>query len=367
MVRFFTHLVLVLRMLSLPVPDGAANAIIQAYLQILEQEGNDGLVAMYAACLREGNGEDSYARFLRAMDPSASKEARAEALARARQHNLNVATIASETVRLILEEAFATIPALSTSQPDVTSFTTGLSDRDVYLIRSIEWLTMMPETMEEALVKSNAIARYFLALGQAGAAQALLKTLPAGISRARGAHDDDDDDDDALEHEQYQQLFGVFACHELVDEVLARAPKTTATKLEQHNWRKSLHTAIERTHRTTLDLLTSDWLRFDLVPIYQQQERSAELARIRQIFIPDLVLRLHSLLFTHRSLFPVLLQQALDLSKIVAAEDNHVYEEFLERDGEPYRLIAYLDKIREAGLAAVQSGSGSAFAVAVGL
>lgn len=101
-----------------------------------------------------------------------------EALSRAKQHKLNVAVIAKEVVRLILEEAFAvsptsvrvsslaynaqTIPSLSSDQPDVANFVTGLSERDVYLIRSIEWLTMMPETMDEALVKSNDVARYFL-------------------------------------------------------------------------------------------------------------------------------------------------------------------------------------------------------------
>lgn len=65
LLRFYTHLVLVLRSLGRPVPDGAANIILQAYLSILEQGGDHNLVAMYAACLREGSGEESYARFLR--------------------------------------------------------------------------------------------------------------------------------------------------------------------------------------------------------------------------------------------------------------------------------------------------------------
>lgn len=46
------------------------------------------------------------------MDPSATKEARLEALNRAKQHNLDIASIARETVRLTLEEAFAVSLAL---------------------------------------------------------------------------------------------------------------------------------------------------------------------------------------------------------------------------------------------------------------
>lgn len=42
-----------------------------------------------------------------AMDPSTTKEARREALLRAKQHNLDVGVIAKETVRMVLENAFA--------------------------------------------------------------------------------------------------------------------------------------------------------------------------------------------------------------------------------------------------------------------
>jgi len=57
------------------------------------------------------------------------------------------------------------------------------------------------------------------ALGHAGAAQALLKTLPAGI-----AGQDDDQNYHALEHEHFGMIFRVFAAHEMVDDVLSRQP-----------------------------------------------------------------------------------------------------------------------------------------------
>ena len=54
------------------------------------------------------------------------------------------------------------VPALSRIQPDVASLATGLDERDVYLIRSVEWLTFLVETADEALIKSNAVGRYLL-------------------------------------------------------------------------------------------------------------------------------------------------------------------------------------------------------------
>lgn len=41
------------------------------------------------------------------MDSNATRETRFAALQRAKQHNLDVAVIATETVRMILEDAFA--------------------------------------------------------------------------------------------------------------------------------------------------------------------------------------------------------------------------------------------------------------------
>lgn len=73
LVRFYVHLILTLRSLGQAVPDTDANIIIQAYLDILKETGNQNLVAMYAACLREGSGEVSYARFLRGKFESTAR------------------------------------------------------------------------------------------------------------------------------------------------------------------------------------------------------------------------------------------------------------------------------------------------------
>ena len=136
--------------------------------------------------------------------------------------------------------------------------------------------------------------------------------------------------------------------------------------MERHHWQKSLITAIDKTENATVHLLTCDWLRYDQSPPHPllDEKRSAELRRIRQIFVPDLTLALHNLLMSHHRTHPPFLQRALNLSMVVAAQENHVYEEFFGRNGGPYRLIGYLDKIREASLAALEGGSGSAFNIA---
>lgn len=67
-------------------------------------------------------------------------------------------------------------------------------------------------------------------------------------------------------------------------------------------------------------------------------------------------MRLHNLLMTHQSANPELLEKALNLTKIVASEEHSVYAEFLGHEDDTYRLVAYLDKVREASLVSLERG-----------
>ncbi|OWT37305.1 nuclear pore complex protein Nup107 [Cryptococcus neoformans Bt1] len=383
LLRFFTHLALILRTLSQPVPVSAANAIIQAYLQILEREGNDKLVAMYAACLREGSGEESYARFLWSMDPSASRDSRSEALLRAKKHNLDVTLIARETVRLCLEEVIAGPLTRIFAEPDIVPISIGLTEHDVVLIRSIEWLTILPETADDALVRSCQLVRYFLSKGQANAAQSLLLSLPSlptSSSSTNQSH--------LLELASYSRLFSLFSSHTYFADTLFRQPSPTASKLEVHAWKQDLEAGVEDVWKATVGLVKERWLDLPRVSpeaekesrvLYEyegEEERQKQLKLIRLIFIPDLILRLHNALTEQSALFPYFLQRALELASIVADGRYRVYEGFLPLatiaggaevvgGGEKgvSRLEVYMDKIREVALEVLKSGNGNAFKV----
>ena len=64
------------------------------------------------------------------------------------------------------------------------------------------------------------------------------------------------------------------------------------------------------------------------------------------------------MLVAHCGHAPALLQKALDLSKVVAEEDNHVYEEFFGRGSNPARLVAYLDNLRDASILSLKQAGG---------
>ena len=134
LLRFFAHFVIYLRLLHQDPPLEPANVILQAYLDVLEEEGKSELVAVYAASLGEQNGAESYARFLKgqsamyalrvtnvsrltcilpspaAMDPRATKEERRVALLRAKEHGLDLVEVAKLTVNMVMNETFMVSP-----------------------------------------------------------------------------------------------------------------------------------------------------------------------------------------------------------------------------------------------------------------
>src|SRR3984957_13715813 len=124
MTRFFAHLCLFLRMIDTPTPPMATQAILEAYLQVLEvhltlaaplvpsridyyraqDAGQRDLIAMYAGALGD-NAVERYAMFLTSLALSADPAERRTALQRAREHGLDVPRVAIVTAERTIERA----------------------------------------------------------------------------------------------------------------------------------------------------------------------------------------------------------------------------------------------------------------------
>ena len=108
--------------------------------------------------------------------------------------------------------------------------------------------------------------------------------------------------------------------------------------------------------------------------------RRRELIRIRQIYIPELIIRLHALLFTSRQWIPEYvivflprsifqthhkptrnLKRALELANIVADSRYKLYEDFVNEDGR--KLGDYLGAVRQVVLGGLESGGSDPFRV----
>ncbi|GAA6057632.1 hypothetical protein JCM3770_005005 [Rhodotorula araucariae] len=387
LLRFFSHLILVLRLLDQPLPAYAANRILEAYVQVLEAHDQDeNLIAFYASNLEQQSAVESYARFLLTFGPESDINSRHLALRKSREHGLSLAAIARRTVELVLASALAPTgaPAGAPASHAVEAFK-PVDARQMELIRSLEWLSAERETYEDAVREANALARWFLSTGAPHAARELLGRLPADLlaSLAATAGESAAVQLDIREHLDHVALFNCLEMQARWAEVWARRPADGASKLDVAQYKESVSTLVDQFYSSTVDLLSGEWLQLDGLDTTVDaaaSRRHAELARIRRLVIPDLVFRLHRALVDSAAFVPSTLARALALPALVADERHALYREFVPTPEsssaataagvgvgagagagagiDALSLERYLDEVRQAALVSLDRGTG---------
>ncbi|KAJ7494494.1 nuclear pore protein 84/107 [Mycena galericulata] len=352
MCRFFAHLCLFLQMIDIPVPPLATQVILESYLQVLEAAGQRDLIAMYAGALGD-NAVERYALFLVSLELSADITERRLALTRAREHGLDMDRVAIATAERTIEKAFELLPPLKGRLPSIIAMQPPPSDEELFLLRSIEWTIFTETTYETALEQTNVILRYFLGSGRVQVAQRLLVMLPLELASIS------EPEERATEYLHYRQFF-------IIWDTLERVVECQALETPQMNrntraaWLEDYRALVDQAHDQISKLLTSEWLVSD-VEDGGSDRRRRDLIRIRQIYIPELIIRLHFLLYASRVHFPENLKRALELANVVADSRYKLYEDFINEDGK--RLGDYLGAVRQAILGGLEGGGSDPFRI----
>ncbi|KAG5649869.1 hypothetical protein H0H81_001706 [Sphagnurus paluster] len=307
---------------------------------------------MYAGALGD-NAVERYAMFLVSLELTADTTERRLALTRARDHGLDMDRVAVATAERTIDKAFELLPLLKGPLPSIIALQPPPSDPELFLLRSIEWTTYNDSTYATALEQANVILRYFLGAGRVSLAQTLLDMLPVELA-AIG-----EPEERATEYLHYRQFFVIWETLERVVEcqALEVAHMNRETRLA---WMKDYRGVIDQAHDQITKLLTSEWLVTD-VETPGGDRRRRELIRIRQMYIPELIIRLHSLLVVSRHHIPENLKRALQLANTVADSRYKLYEDFVNEEGR--RLGDYLGAVRQAILAGLENGGSDPFRV----
>ncbi|KAH9976532.1 nuclear pore protein 84/107 [Russula compacta] len=352
MTRFFAHLCLYLQMIDIAVSPLAIQIILEAYLQVLEGAGQRSLIAMYAGALGD-NAVERYALFLTSLALSADLIERRTALQRAREHGLDVPRVAIVTAERTIERALDSLPSsVKGPLPDLAKVALDPADEaEMLLVRSIEWTVVEVDTYDTALEQANVILRYLLARGKVNVARLLLDMLPPELA-AIGTPEER-----VAEYLDYRQFFIAWETLERMTEcrALEAAQMSRDTRVA---WLKDYGGLVSSAREQILKLLMTDWL----VPEAETpatDRRARELARIRQLFVPELIFRLHALLVSSRTHIPENIRHALSLANIVADSRYMLFTEFAGENGR--RLKEYLAVIRTAVLAGLEHGGSDPF------
>ncbi|TFK71838.1 hypothetical protein BDN72DRAFT_816969 [Pluteus cervinus] len=352
MCRFFAHLCLFLRLIDISIPPLATQVILESYLQVLENAGQRDLIAMYAGALGD-NAVERYAMFLVSLEISGDIAERRMALTKAREHGLDVDRVATATAERTIEKAFEILPEPKGPLPSVIAMQPPPTDVELFLLRSIEWTTFGEATYDTALEQANVLLRYFLGCGRVQLALRLQLMLPVELASIS------EPEERATEYLHYRQFFTIWETFERVVECQA-LDVPHMSKEARGAWLSDYRGLIESAREQIVKLLSSEWLVTD-VETPGGDRRRRELIRIRQIFIPELILRLHVLLFTSRHRIPENLKKAIDLVNVIADSRYKLYEDFVGQEGR--KLSDYLSAVKDAMVGGVEGGGSDPFRI----
>ncbi|KAF8344763.1 hypothetical protein F5887DRAFT_1159326 [Amanita rubescens] len=172
------------------------------------------------------------------------------------------------------------------------------------------WTRLLSEaTYATALEQACVVLRFFLVSGRLKLAHSVLDMLPAelaGISEP---------EERATKYLHYRHFFLALG----IDMDMSRIGSIGASRETRAAWLSDYHAVLEEANEQVTRLLTAKWLvntkDYSADPA---DKRRKEMIRVRRVFIPELLIRLHSLLYASRKWFPENLKRALSLANIVA-------------------------------------------------
>lgn len=386
--RFITHIILFMRQIDRRHQDDIAEKVIQTYVEFLIQESAEpALVAFYTAALPAKQQIELYARYLEGVQETAQRKL---ALEEAFNSGLDVDVITDHAVHTIRLKQ----PTANADRP-LTGIITALDEEK---INSLEWLTFNPDQSGELLWHTNALIRMFLGENNVEGVRKTLKMASQNIVPQIHANHGGKDNLPALVecsiHEYFCHVSYVVALDSYTDwlslfhskpkeptlvnanahftERMASQHKEQTYLHELERWRMSL---LELTQRKTQIRFDALIVQLNIPPVLSvtktnmmhvltfpekgylvdpdtaqappddsrlaMENRFDQMAGLRKLVIPQLVLLLHNALHSAEDY-----KTAVSLADEIASETWQLYQVYSKHE-----LTEILGKISESSLA----------------
>ncbi|OMJ27320.1 Nuclear pore complex protein [Smittium culicis] len=392
LLRFLVHLILISREAGMPLDEYAGDTIISAYVQSLAKNpSHKALVAMYSSKLPGSIPNELYSEFLANCDSVI--EARAVYIQLAEQYGLDTVSITKKTAVRILEKFSSTFNEDSVNKDPVFSkIDDPLLSSEISQIRAIEWLIFYQELYSYALVHVVSLARKFLINGRVNAAISLFNSLPDDFVQISwkkitvelnrfGSNNDlanklwgqalrdlnlmfnseiekidseTENSENQIIEDSEVQLWPTAIISKSFDEYIqlvslcdginhfsnweshmeSKPSNSINLKVRELEWMRDAVFLTNETEEILKNrILNVDWLGASVSLIdrdnVQVDMRNFELRTLRQIYIPDTLFKLHTVLFNSNLIIPNNLSKSFDLVQLVSDNNKNISPELL--------------------------------------
>ncbi|KAJ1940561.1 Nucleoporin nup84 [Linderina macrospora] len=388
LLRIVVHTALHLRQQGFDVPADAVGTVLEEYISQLAVGEHRDLVALYTAQLPAEKQIEVYAEFLQKITDSLP--VRLQFLQLAESHGLDWDAIAKRTSYLALLQhdvsdggsdddgqisAGAAQCSFRLAEP-----VESITPQELEQVRAIEWITSDPRLYDYALTQVCRLSRRLMLRGRTNVTARLLNSLPKGFvqqawidksvemdtpksSPAKRRRTSVDDDpfvagaaaDKAnvssetascfLEYIHILAMCDSLAFYSGWAELMCQQPvvpedHSLAPAHIQAQWIEWKDLVVPRTAEAIRifqdKILAVGWLTESTLQIdtsaggsqdAELQMRVTELAQLRALYVPEVVFRLHAVLYDSRVAVPKNLSRSLELAQMVADESAGIYRE----------------------------------------
>ncbi|CAG8785969.1 17050_t:CDS:10, partial [Dentiscutata erythropus] len=363
--RFAAYFVLYLRELKLPIPENEGmegDEIIKLYTELLIEYQQNKIIALYASKLPKKLSIDTYATFLKNIMESRDKRRILYILAE--NHGLDVKSITRATFDLIFNEpdvedqhGLVTSLRLNDLDPPLRETTSPVSNQDSIKIRGLEWLTFNNEQVIEAFDRANALCRRFLVKGKLNAVKHVFYAISNHESPLSSFKIDEDDDKQGYEYSVINEYTFYYNMTEFFskNEEWAKISREKLHKKETEfdtRIREATEAVEKLFEKFTNALISDNDDKEGIIGRYniEDEERKKELNLIKDIYVPNIVLRLHHIYEKTRDGNQEYLNKSFRLANLIADGDQALYVHFLRSKKLPILIEciknSYLEIIR---------------------
>ncbi|KAI8815429.1 nuclear pore protein 84/107 [Cladochytrium replicatum] len=382
--RFLTHLVLVLRKSGYLLNSEYADFIIRSYVDFLIAAKKGTIIALYAAALPAHMQVDSYARFLTLMDDEML--VRWEYLKLAGTHGVDVHMVARRTVQLAISSLRDEGPLPNARDVVFTKLNDLVTSEEEQLIRVLEWLIYEPSQSLDALICSNTLVRRFLVRGRYHAAIAVLKKIPNNLIspewKAMTLKDfkvDNETDPrsrsiatSVREHATYRSLLECLGAYNLWISLYAKSTtmskyvaRSNVSAKERQDWTSKLIDSTTRVESALREMAQSGWnvdaeeisTEFGTENEPEDVTRNQEVGMLRLIYLSEMLFWLHQILFSTRDIIRGNLEKSIRLADFVAVDNTDLLD-VLDKSG---RLPDFLNLMRVSGVECLRQPAAGGF------
>ncbi|KAJ1950816.1 Nucleoporin nup84 [Linderina pennispora] len=395
LLRFVVHAALYMRQVGFDLPSDAVETVLEEYIDQLSLDKHHELVALYTSQLPAEKQTEVYAEFLQKVnDPL---PVRFQLLQLAEKHRLDWHAIAKRASYLALLQHDVSDSDGAGQLFELAEPVEPITPQELEQVRAIEWVTSDPRLYDYALTQVCKLARRFMLRGRTNAAARLFNSLPSGFvqqewidksdvmdsptkasqASAQGGEADTSSETAScfLEYIHILAMCDSLAFYSGWAELMCQQPmvpkdRSRAAAHVQAQWIEWRDEVVPKTAEAArmfqdkilgVGWLTEPSLQVDVSATgrqdVQQQMRAAELALLRALYVPEVVFRLHAVLYDSRVAVPENLERSLELAQVVAEEGEGIYRE-MARASAAYpkgRLAAFMGLMRKSAFEMLRS------------